>query len=130
MNKYRIIKLEEEGKEWYQVQRRFLWFFWCAETEFGCDVTGHSWEDPKKFDTRSGAEYYIKSKYEPLRSIVYDRKSRTMSRHERIQDVLEYFYDVHVEDPLDGTSFDCDVMDALIDLRRKYEKEEVIEALK
>ncbi len=39
---------------------------------------------------------------------------------ERLGYLLNYYLDVLVEDPIDGTNLDCDVIDAIKNLQRKY----------
>lgn len=43
-----------------------------------------------------------------------------MTRPERIEAVLQYFLKNLVEDPIDGTAFDCDVIETLDVLKKKY----------
>jgi hypothetical protein len=46
---------------------------------------------------------------------------KLLTRQERLDDLLKYFFQQAVEDPIDGTPFDSDVMEAIDNLKRKYE---------
>jgi hypothetical protein len=48
------------------------------------------------------------------------RVGHEVKRNERIEQLKQYFLAVHCEDPVDGTTFDCDVLDALKSLEAKY----------
>lgn len=43
-----------------------------------------------------------------------------LTREQKIQRLRQTFLDFLVEDPIDGTTFDCDVLDALKELEEKY----------
>lgn len=45
------------------------------------------------------------------------------NRAEKVQNLIEYFCRNLAEDPQDGTEFDCDVIDALEAVERRYKKE-------
>lgn len=45
------------------------------------------------------------------------------NRAEKVQNLIEYFCRNLAEDPQDGTEFDCDVLDALEAVERRYKKE-------
>lgn len=48
----------------------------------------------------------------------------TVTRKDRLEVLMLYFLRHLVEDPQDGTLFDCDVMDAIRELQRKYDGKE------
>lgn len=45
-----------------------------------------------------------------------------MDRINKLRVLKKYFLDNLVEDPIDGTKFDCDVLDALCKLEERYEE--------
>lgn len=42
---------------------------------------------------------------------------------QRIENLEKYFLKNLTEDPIDGTSFDCDILEQLKTLKEKYDKE-------
>ena len=53
---------------------------------------------------------------------MHDRLPPDALRNERIRILQDFYLQYLVEDPIDGTSFDCDVLDFFDDLRKKYEE--------
>lgn len=51
------------------------------------------------------------------------RVSSETTRHERIDILKEFFLENLVEDPIDGTSFDCDVLDTLEAIKERHTNE-------
>ena len=45
---------------------------------------------------------------------------RNKTRAQKIEEVCRYFAAEMSEDPIDGTAFDCDVLDALDAVKKKY----------
>lgn len=41
---------------------------------------------------------------------------------EKVRHLIEYYLKNLVQDPIDGTRFDCDVLDALESLEKKYKE--------
>ena len=55
MNKYRTIRVTKNGYTWYELEKRFLLFFWvCLKT---------SDNDIRKFETPSEITTYIKNNF-------------------------------------------------------------------
>lgn len=42
------------------------------------------------------------------------------TRYRTLEAVKQYFLHNHVEDPFDGTNFDCDFLNAIESLKEKY----------
>ena len=49
------------------------------------------------------------------------KEAEGLTRHGALRALELYYLRVLVEDPQDGTNFDCDVLDAISTLKRKYE---------
>lgn len=53
-----------------------------------------------------------------------DRLPIDAPRNERLEQLKMYYLKYLVEDPQDGTRFDCDILDMIETLRKKYEKDQ------
>ena len=48
------------------------------------------------------------------------------SRNERLENLKQYFLHILAEDQQEGSEFDCNVLDAIDELQRKYPRELIV----